>query len=79
MENEARNDEQLREKSWLKASAADLAFIVCVIVVSGVVGIAFESTLIVGLLMVIGGMFAWAVWREFRHRVLNGRKPNRHG
>jgi hypothetical protein len=56
---------------WLKASAADLVFTVCVVLVSGAIGVAFESAVIGGLIAIIGGMFAWAVWKEFRHRVLD--------
>jgi hypothetical protein len=64
-------------ESWLKVSAADLCFVVCVLIISAAVGIAFENALAAGLLAVFGGMVSWAVWKEFKYRVLPRKEPER--
>ena len=63
--------EKSRTGQWLSVSTADLGFIVCVAVISGAVGVAFENALGAGLLAVFGGMVGWAVWKEFQYRALH--------
>ena len=69
--------EEGRASSRLSYSVADVCFVVCVVIISSVVGVAFESALAAGLLAVFGGVAAWAIWKEFRHRARHSKEPER--
>lgn len=65
-----------RASAFAMGLSADLAFGVGTLVLSSTLGIAFESSALGIIIGVLGGMFAWAVWKEFQDRVLRRSNEN---
>lgn len=61
----------------MKFMLSDLIFVVCVLVIAGLAGTAFENALLASLLIVLGGAFSWAVYREYLHRARERERATR--